>query len=151
VAHRLKNLLDLDNETWERQLHVNADTAKVALTDVEDGSGQLDVAKVPRADLDVLLARCARVHAVDGTELGVVETLLARLLVVLVHGLRVDNVHHTHALDLLGGEQPELDLLDGPERTFRYCWRAGRHIGGIEWRSWRGGSRETVLSIWAAG
>ena len=70
VAHRLKNLLDLDNETWERQLHVNADTAKVALTDVEDGSGQLDVAKMPRADLDVFLARRTRVHAVDGAELA---------------------------------------------------------------------------------
>lgn len=85
---------------------------------MEDGSGQLDVAKMSRADLDVLFARRARVHAVDGTELGVVETLFAGLLVVLVHGLRVDDVHHAHGLDLLGREQPELDLLDGPERTF---------------------------------
>src|SRR5690242_20358123 len=93
-------------------------SAETSHTDMEDGSGQLDVAKMPRANLDVLLASCARVHAVNSAELRVVETLFARLLVVLVHGLRVDDVHHAHAFDLLGGEQSELDLLDGPERTF---------------------------------
>lgn len=88
------------------------------LTDMEDRRGELDVAKVARAHLDVLLARSARVHAVDGAELGVVEALLTRLLLLLVHGLWVDDVDDAHGLDLLGGEQPELDLLDGPERTF---------------------------------
>ena len=114
---------------------------------MENGRGKFDMTKVARADLDVLLARRARVHAVDGTELGVVETLLTRLLVVLVHGLRVDDVHHAHGLDLLGGEQPELDLLDGPEWTFRYCWRAGRHIGGIERCWWRAEALCSVLAI----
>jgi hypothetical protein len=85
---------------------------------VEDGSGKLDVTKVARADLDVFFARGTRVHAVDSTKLGIVETLLTRSLVLLVHGLRVDDVDDTHRLDLLGGEQPELDLLDGAERAF---------------------------------
>lgn len=114
---------------------------------MEDGSSQLNVAKMPRADLDILLARCARIHAINSAQLGVVETLFARLLIVLVHGLRVDDVHHALAFDLLGGEKPELDLLDGPERTFRYCWRAWRHIGGIEEGWWRMGSLLIVLSI----
>ena len=85
---------------------------------MEDGGGELNMAKVARADLDVLLAGCARVHAVDGAELGVVEALLTRLLLLLVHGLRVDDVDDTHGLDLFGREQPELDLLDDPERAF---------------------------------
>jgi hypothetical protein len=91
----------------------------VALTDVEDGRGQLDVAKVTGADTDVLLARGARELAVNGAELGVVEALVARLGVGLVHGLRVDDVHDAHGLDLLGREQPELDLFDGPERLIK--------------------------------
>jgi len=114
---------------------------------VEDGSGQLNVAKMPRADLDIFFARRARVHAVDGTELRVIKTLFTWLLVVLVHGLRVDDMHYTHGLDLFGGEQPELDLLDGPERTFRYCWRAGRHIGGIGKFSWRGVAGDRVIDL----
>lgn len=117
------------------------------LTDVKNRRGQLDVAKVARADLDVLLARRARVHAVDGAELGVVEALLARLLLLLVHGLGVDDVDDAHGLDLLGREQAELDLLDGPERTFRHCWRAGRHVGGVDGGVRVGGS---LKSAWRA-
>ena len=113
MADSLKQLLDLHDET-----------------DVEDGCVQLNVTKMTGAGLDVLLAGRARVHAVNGTELGVVEALFARLLLLLVHGLRVDDVDHAHGLDLLGGEQPELDLLDRPERTFRHLWGAGRHSGG---------------------
>jgi hypothetical protein len=148
MADGLKDLLDLDHKTWSRQLRVKAFSMGFARTDMEDGSGQLDVAKVTGTSLDILLAGAAGVHAVDGTELGVVETLLTGPLVVLVHSLGVDDVHHTHGLDLLGGEQPELDLLDSPERTFRYCWRAGRHIGGIERRWWGGGTRGTVLWVY---
>jgi hypothetical protein len=151
MADGLKDLLDLDHKTWSRQLRVKARHFPwdFARTDMEDGGGQLDVAKVTGASLDILLAGAAGVHAIDGTELGVVETLLTRPLVVLVHGLGVDDVYHAHGLDLLWGEQAELDLLDGPERTFRYCWRAGRHIGGIERRWWWGsGARGTVLWVW---
>jgi hypothetical protein len=97
---------------------------------VENGRGELNVAKVAGADLDVLFARGARVHAVNGAELGIVETLFARLRVGLVHGLGVDDVDHAHSLDLLGREQAELDLLDGPERTFREHRGAGRHVCG---------------------
>lgn len=56
VAHRLKNLLDLDDKTWSCQLQVIAYAAIESLTDMEDGSSQLDVAKMPRADLDILFA-----------------------------------------------------------------------------------------------
>src|SRR5262245_50234817 len=79
-----------------------------SLTDMEDGHGQLDVAKVPGADLDVLLAGSAGEGTVDGAQLGVVETLRARQLLLLVHGLGVDDVDHAHGLDLLGREQAEL-------------------------------------------
>jgi len=84
------------------------------LTDVEDGRGKLNVAKVARADLYVLLARGARVHAVNGAETGVIKALVARLLLLLVHGLGVHDVDDAHGLDLLGREQAELDLLDRP-------------------------------------
>jgi len=94
-----------------------------ALTDVEDGHSQLDVSKMAGADLDVLLARRALVHAVDGTQPRVVEALDARQVLLLVHGLRVDDVHNAHRLDLLGREQAELDLLDGAQ------WALG-HGGG---------------------
>lgn len=76
--------------------------------------------KVAGADLDVLLARRAAEHAVDGTELGIVKALFARFALGLVHCLGVDDVDHTHGLDLLGREQPKLDLLYSPERTFRH-------------------------------
>jgi hypothetical protein len=100
------------------------------LTDVENRCGELNVTKVTGADLDILLARRARVHAVNGAEPRVVESILARLRVRLVHGLREEDVAHAHGLDLLGREQTKLDLLDGPERTFRLDGRTGRHDGG---------------------
>lgn len=100
------------------------------LTDVKNRRGQLDVAKVAGADLDVLLARGARVHAVDGAELGVVEALFARLLVRLVHGLWINDMNDAHGLDLLGGEQPELDLFYRAQTAFRLRRCTGRHDGG---------------------
>lgn len=54
------------------------------LTDVEDGHSQLDVAKVPGACLDVLFAGPACVHAVDGAELGVIQTLRSWLLLLFI-------------------------------------------------------------------
>jgi hypothetical protein len=118
---------------------------------VEDGCGEFDMAKVTGADLNVLLARRARVHAVDGAKLGIVEALFTRLRVGLIHGLRVDDVDHAHGLDLLGGEQPELDLLDGPERTFRLHGCARRHDGGGCGLSRVRRSRETLLAVVAGG
>jgi hypothetical protein len=97
---------------------------------VEDGRGELNVSEMARAHLDVLLARRARVHAVNRAQSRVVEAVFTRLLVLLVHGLGVEDVDNAHGLDLLGREQAELDLLDGPERTFRLGWRTGRHDGG---------------------
>lgn len=79
------------------------DDVGTALTDVEDRSGQLNVTKMTRTDANVLFARRARVHAVDSAKLRIVKTLLARLLMLLVHGLGVDDVYHAHGLDLLGG------------------------------------------------
>jgi hypothetical protein len=150
VAHRLKNFLDFHDETWHCQFGLLQSPGKTR-TDVEDRRGKFDVAKVTRADLDVLLAGCARVHAVDGAELGVVQALLTRLRVGLVHGLGVDDVDDAHGLDLLGGEQPELDLLDGAERTFRLHGCAGRHgCGGCGVSRVRG-SRETLLAVVAGG
>lgn len=106
------------------------DDVGTALTDVEDRSGQLNVTKMTRTDANVLFARRARVHAVNGAELRIIETLLTGLRIGLVHGLRVDDVHDGHGLDLLGRQQAELDLLDGPERTFRLDGRTWRHGGG---------------------
>ncbi len=90
----------------------------MVLTNVKDRSSKLNMAKMARADLDVLFTRGARIHAVDGTELGVIQALLTGLLLLLVHGLGIDDLDDAHALDLLGRKQPKLDLLDDPERTF---------------------------------
>lgn len=101
MADGLEELLDLDDKS-----------------NVKNRRVQLNVAKVARADLDVFFAGRARVHAVNGAKLGVVETLLTRLLFLLVHGFWIDDMDNAHGLDLLRGEQTELDLLDRPERTF---------------------------------
>ena len=67
VADRLQDLLDLDDEP-----------------DMKDRHGQLDVAKVTGTRCDVLFAGAARIHAVDGAELGVVESVFPWLLLLLV-------------------------------------------------------------------
>jgi hypothetical protein len=83
-----------------------------------------------RAGLIVFFASRASEHTIDSAELGVIEALFAGFLIRLVHGLGVGDVDHAHGLDLLGREQAKLDLLDGPERTFRLNGSARRHGGG---------------------
>jgi hypothetical protein len=53
-------------------------------TNVKDGHSELDVPKMARADLDVFFARRARIHTVDGAELGIVQALHTRLVRLLV-------------------------------------------------------------------
>jgi len=62
----------------------NIDLKTFLHTNVKDGHSELNVPKVTRADLDVFFARRARVHAVDGTELGIVQALHTRLVGLLV-------------------------------------------------------------------
>lgn len=71
-------------------------------TNVEDGDGQLDVAKVSRTFLLVFAASCAHYATVDSAQLGIVQALLARPLALLVQRLCIFDVAYTHALDLLG-------------------------------------------------
>jgi hypothetical protein len=63
VAHHLQQLLDFSNET-----------------DVKDRHGKLNVAKVPRTDLRILITRCAEVVAIDGAKAGVTKAILARAM-----------------------------------------------------------------------
>lgn len=129
------------------RLGARIDARRQILTDMKDGGGELNVTKVARADLDVLFARRARVHAIDSAELGIVKTLFARFLLLFVHSLRVDDMDYAHGLDFFGREQPELDLLDGPERTFRHGRRAGRHVDGRRSVVRVRASLETVLPV----
>ena len=73
----------------------------MTLTDMKDGHGQLDVAKVPWTGLHVFLAGTARKGAVDAAESAVVQTLNASCLLFFVHGLWIENVYDTHRFDLL--------------------------------------------------
>jgi hypothetical protein len=97
---------------------------------MKDGHSQLNMAEVPGADLDVLLAGGALEHAVDGAQLGVIEALGARQVLLLVHGLGVDDAHHAHGLDLLGREEAELNLLDGAQRALGHRGGAAESHGG---------------------
>ena len=102
VADNLQNLLDTLDEAW-----------------VVDGSGQLDVTEMAGALGHVLGTRLALELAIYGAQEGVVETAVAGFRPGLVHGLWVDDVGHTHALDFLGRQQTELDFLDGPQGRTR--------------------------------
>jgi hypothetical protein len=97
---------------------------------MEHGHGQLDVAKVPGAGLHVLLARATDEAAIDAAEPAIVEARDTSRHLVLVHGLRVEDVHDAHGLDLLGREQPKLYLLNGAQRALGDDGGAGRHSGG---------------------
>lgn len=79
---------------------------------MEDRCGELNVAKMARAFRHVLSARLALELAIDRAESRVVEAELARLRLFCVHCLRVLDVSHAHALDFVGRQETELDLLD---------------------------------------
>lgn len=83
---------------------------------VVDRLCQLDMTKVARALGHVLGAGLALELSVDRTKQRVVETSLARFRSGLIHGLGVYDVANTHALDLLGRKESELDLLYDLER-----------------------------------
>lgn len=78
---------------------------------MEDRLRELDVPKVARTILRHLATRPTLRAAIDGTEFGIVQTLLARCVALLIHRLRVLDVADGHVLDLLWREQAELDLL----------------------------------------
>lgn len=84
-----------------------------------DGSGQLDVTEMAGALGHVLAARLALELTIYGAQERVVETAVAGFCSGLVHSLWVDDVGHTHALDLLGRQQTKLDFLDGPQGRTR--------------------------------
>lgn len=96
---------------------------------MKDGDGQLDVAKMTGTFLLALTAGRTHHAAVDGAQLGVVQALLARPLALLVQSLWVLDMANTYALDLLGREESELDLLHRLERRQRF--REGRHVDGL--------------------
>lgn len=83
---------------------------------MEDRLRELDVPEVARTIVWYLVTRRAPRTAVDGAKLGVVQALLAWRMPLLVHRLRVLNVADGHVLDLLWGEEAELDLLHRLER-----------------------------------
>jgi hypothetical protein len=84
VADHLQQLLDLFDEPR-----------------VKNRLGQFDVPKVARALSHILIAGSTLVLTVDRSESGVVEPLVARLRLRLIHGLRVENVANTHIFYLL--------------------------------------------------
>ena len=100
---------------------------------MEYGYGQLDMTKVTWTCLHVFFAGTARIHAVDAAELGIAETVFARLLLLVVEGLWIDDLADTHGLYFFGREQAELDFLDGAQGALGHnggSWR--RHgCGGV--------------------
>lgn len=77
-----------------------------------DRCGKLDVAEMTRTLGHVLSASLALELAVDGAKAGIVEAVLAGLCLLCVHRLRVLDVRHAQALDLIRRHDPKLDLLD---------------------------------------
>lgn len=67
---------------------------------VEDRFCQLDVPEVARAFRHVLVASSTLELTVDGSQSRVIQTLFSRLQLALVHRLGVQDVSHTHILDL---------------------------------------------------
>lgn len=117
---------------------------------------QLDVSEVTGTLLHVLAAGGARICAVNGAELGVIQTTFAGTLLCLVlrksvrahpghcivcthHSLRVDDVSDTHLLNLSRVEQTKLDLLDALQRRAGRRKVQVRHGDGVESR--RSGDR----------
>lgn len=106
--------------------------ARVRLTNVEDGPRKLDMTKMAGTVVGLLPARRANAAAVDGAQFGVVQATLARPLSLLVHRLWVLDVADGHILDLFGGEEAELDLLDRLERRLRVGEvEVGHGCGGV--------------------
>jgi len=97
---------------------------------VVDRFRQLDMTKVTRALRHVLAARLAFELPIYGAEQRVVETAITRLHSALVHRLGVEDVGHTHILDLLRRQETELNLLDRLQRRTRVREIEVRHLYG---------------------
>lgn len=101
------------------------------------GHSEFDVPEVTRTLVHALFACCAAVSAVDGAQLGIVQTLLPRALALLVHRFGILDVANAHVLDLLGREEAELDLLHRLERRLGVREGKVRHDCGGSWRGRR--------------
>lgn len=135
VAHSLEDLLNL----LEKAV-------------VEDGDLQLDDTEMTGAfGLVFFASRTAKVP-IDSTEMRIVWTSLTRFEAGLiptrvlddrrtgsvfssyVHRLWIVNVDDREALRLLGGEETELDFLDGARRSARVWEMHVRHDCGVSRR-----------------
>lgn len=112
VADGLEDLLDLLDEAR-----------------VEDRFGKFDVTKVARAFRHVLSASLALELAINRSKQRIVQAAVTRLGSRLVHCLRVDDMSHTHVLDLFRRQETKLDLLDRLERRTRVRKVKVRHAG----------------------
>lgn len=121
-------------------------------TVVEDWSRQLDDTEVARAlDLIFFASRAPEV-SIDGSEMRIVWTSLARseaglipafaldyntmenIFSSYVHRLWIFDVGDREALRLLGGEEAELDFLDGAHGRARVGEMHVRHDCGLSGR-----------------
>ena len=69
MTHHLQQFLDFSNEA-----------------DVEYRYSKLNVTKVSRTDLRILVARCAEVVAIDGAKAGITKAILARAMGLFILG-----------------------------------------------------------------
>jgi hypothetical protein len=113
VADHLQQLLDLFDEPR-----------------VKDRLCQFNMSEVARTLSHILVAGSTLVLTVNRSESGVVEPLVARLRLRLVHGLGVEDVANTHILDFLWREQAKLYLLDYAQRRIRMHKVEVRHDEG---------------------
>jgi hypothetical protein len=135
VAYGLQDLFDLLEEAV-----------------VEDGSLQFDDTEVARALGLVFFAGRASEVSIDGTEMRIVWTSLTRFEARLIPAIVLDNREHRvvfssyvhrlwivdiddrEALRLLGGEETELNFLDGARRSARVGKMHVRHDCGLSVR-----------------
>lgn len=133
VADSLQQLLDLGEKTYACQYDLGPATGVNQHTNVVNRSCELDVAKVSRTFLLALLTSLAIPLSIDGSQARVIQTFCPRSRPLLIlqssasihpykqtknpyHRLWVFHMAHTQAFDFLGGEETELDLLDGAQR-----------------------------------
>jgi hypothetical protein len=114
VANSLKKLLDFSQKT-----------------NMEHRRRELNVTEMSRALFWTLFASLAVVLTVNGTQTRVIDTLGPRPLALVIQCLGVFDVDHTHALDLFGGKETELNFLDGAQRRLRVREKHVRHDGEV--------------------
>ena len=82
---------------------------------MKDRLRQLDVTEMTGTFVHAFAASSTLELTVNGTETGVVQTILPGLRPGLIHGLRIFDPADGHILDLLGRQETKLDLLDSFE------------------------------------